>query len=149
MQPTEQNRNLKCANILVTPRGLAEIDGKKVVLFVPSAEVDHIILRFGRADHRPAISMFLGIIFALMGIYGLAEFILAPRGFRYEMGMVFFGFVGGVLIFDAIKKRYFLEVHKSKGDCRLIFSKDAQLTDIQDFCKKIRTIHQYKITENM
>jgi hypothetical protein len=93
--------------------------------------------------------MFLGIIFALMGIYGLAEFILAPRGFRYEMGMVFFGFVGGVLIFDAIKKRYFLEVHKSKGDCRLIFSKDAQLTDIQDFCKKIRTIHQYKITENM
>src|SRR5882757_2866255 len=103
MKPTEETPVLKYDNILVSSRGLAETDAKKVILFVPSVEVDHIFLKFGRADHRPIISLSLGVILALVGIYGLVEFVLAPRGFRYEMGMLFFGFVGGLLIFDALK----------------------------------------------
>src|SRR5258706_12900021 len=125
MQANVENPTLKYDNLVVSSRGLAGTDGKKIVLFVPPAEVDHIILKFGRADHRPIASLSIGIVFSLIGFYGLIELFLAPRGLRYEMGMVFFGVVGGSIIFDSLKKRYFLEVHKSNDVCRLIFSKKA------------------------
>jgi hypothetical protein len=94
-------------------------------------------------------SLSIGIVFSLIGFYGLIELFLAPRGLRYEMGMVFFGVVGGSIIFDSLKKRYFLEVHKSNDVCRLVFSKKAQLNDIQNFCNKVRTTYQFKIEENI
>ena len=140
---------LKCKNIVVSPRGLAEADGKKVILFVPASEVDHIVLKHGRAEHRPIVSLVIGIVFGLIGVWGLGELILAPRGLRYELGMIFFGFIGGSIIFDALKERHFLEVHKTKGDCRLVFSKATPLKDIQDFCEKVRATYKYKITEEI
>ena len=102
MQAEQSLPVLKCKNIVISPRGLAEADGKKVVLFVPAIEIDHIILKHGKAEHRPIVSLTIGVIFALIGVYGLVELILAPRGLRYELGMMFFGFVGGSIIFDAL-----------------------------------------------
>jgi hypothetical protein len=149
MQTQETTSVLKCKNILISLRGLAEVDGKKVVLFVPAAEIDHVILKYGKAEHRPILALLMGVIFALVGVCGLVELILAPRGLRYELGMMFFGFIGGSIIYDALKKRHFLEVHKIKGNCRLVFSKTAPLKDIQDFCEKARVTYKYKITEDI
>jgi hypothetical protein len=140
---------LKCKNIIVSPRGLAEADGKKVILFVAVADIDHIILKHGRVEHRPIVSLVIGAVFALVGVWGLVELILAPSGLRYELGMIFFGLIGGSIIFDALKERHFLEVHKNKGDCRLVFSKATPLNDIQDFCEKVRATYKYKITEEI
>jgi hypothetical protein len=115
MQHAEENQNLRCDNILVTPRGIAETCGKKVMIFVPAAEVERITLKYGRSDHRPVFSLSVGLIFALIGVWGLIEFIIATRGYRYELGMVAFGIIGGSLISDTLKQRYFLEVQSSKG----------------------------------
>ena len=84
----------------------------------------------------------------LVGIYGLTYLILAPAGFRYETGMMILGVIGGTIIFDALKKRYFLEVYKIKGMCRLVFSKNAKLRDIQDFFVKIKAIYKHDIMED-
>jgi hypothetical protein len=149
MQAEQSLPVLKCKNIIASPRGLAEADGKKVILFVPGAEIDHVILKYGRAEHRPIVSLTIGVIFALVGIFGLVELILAPRGLRYELGMMFFGFIGGSIIFDALKERHFLEVHKIKGNCRLVFSKATPLNDIQGFCEKVRATYKYKITKEI
>src|SRR5271170_778684 len=109
MQPTDAAPILKCHNIVVSPRGLAEGDGKRAVLFVPAAEVDRIVLKFGNAEHRPMVSLLIGGALALLGLAGLVELIIAPRGWRYELGTIFFGLIGGSLVFDATKRRYFLE----------------------------------------
>ncbi len=135
-------------NILVSSRGITEVHGKKLVLFVPAAEIDHIILKFGRSEHRPIVSLSIGIVLMLIEIYGLVYLILAPAGFRYEVGMILFGVMGGSVVFDALKKRYFLEIYKTKGMCRLVFSKNARLMDIQDFFGKIRAAYQHQITED-
>ena len=148
MQTTEDTQILRYDNILVSKRGITEVHDKKVVLFVPSAEIDHVILKFGRSEHRPIVSLSIGIIMTLVGIYGLTYLILAPAGFRYETGMIVLGAISGTIIFDALKKRYFLEVYKIKGMCRLVFSKNAKLNDIQDFFVKIRAIYQHQITED-
>jgi len=147
MQTADAAPILKCQNIVVTPRGLAEGDGRKAILFVPAAEVNRIVLKYGNPEHRPIVSLLIGGVLGLLGLAGLVELLLSPRGYRYESGMIFFGLVGGSLIFDATKKRYFLEVHKTKGDCRLIFSRRASRTEVQNFCEKVRSAYKYDISE--
>jgi hypothetical protein len=138
---------LKCANIVASPKGLAEADGKKVVLFVPKAEVNRIVLKYGKAEHRPLVALSIGLVLTLLGLSGVAELFMSTGGLRYKLGMIFFGLVGGSLIYDATKQRYFLEVHKTKGDCRLVFSRQASLKDVQDFCEKVRNEYKYDISE--
>jgi hypothetical protein len=125
---------LKYDNILVSSRGMTETEAKKVLIFVPAAEIRRITLKYGRADHRPILTMSIGIGITLFGIFGLIELIEAPRGFRYELGMVAFGLVGGSMVFDSLKHRFFFDVQKKKGMCRLVVSKNVQKKDIQDFC---------------
>jgi hypothetical protein len=140
---------MKYANVSVSSQGIAETYGKRIVLFVPFPEVDRITLRFGRPDHRPIVSIFVGSVFALLGIYGAIYLFLAPSGFRYELGMIAMGVIGVSLIFDALKERYFFEIHKKKGDCRFIFSRHARLTEIHDFCTSIRTHYGYDIEQQL
>ena len=147
MKSLEAKETLKCDNIVVSPRGIAEISGKKIVVFVPATEIERITVKHGRSDHRPVLSLSIGIIFILVGSYGLVELILATRGYRYELGMVAFGIIGGSLIYDALKERYFLEVNGSKDTHRLVFSKQVQKSDIHDFCIKIRTSYNYDVTD--
>jgi hypothetical protein len=146
-QTKEEKPVLKCDNILVSPRGIAETHGNKAVIFVPATEIEGITLKYGRAEHRPILSLSIGVVFALVGVFGLVEFFLAPRGYRYELGMVAFGIIGATLIFDALKERHFLEVNKKKGMCRLVFSKKAQKKDVDDFCSQVRSIYKYQIEE--
>ena len=82
MQETEENLTLRYDNIIVSQRGITEADGRKVVLFVAAAEIEKLVLKFGRADHRPIVSFLIGTLLTLVGFYGLANLILAPKGFR-------------------------------------------------------------------
>ena len=149
MQTTDATPILKCRNVVVSQRGLAEGDGRKAIVFVPSGEVKRIVLKYGNPEHRPIVSLVIGGFLGLLGLAGIVELFLAPRGLRYELGMIFFGLIGGSLIFDATKKRYFLEVHKTKGDCRLIFSGQASRQEVQDFCEKVRNAYKYDISESL
>lgn len=144
---TDSKPILKCDNILVSSRGMTETDAKKVMIFVPAVEIHRITLKYGRSDHRPILTMSIGIGLALFGVFGLIELIRAPRGIRYELGMVAFGLVGGSMIFDSLKHRFFFDVQKKKGMCRLVLSKNAQKKDIQDFCEKLKSVYNYEITD--
>lgn len=148
MPPTPEAKPvLKCDNIVVSSRGMAENHGKKLIIFVPAAEIERVTLKFGRSDHRPALSLAIGGGLALAGVFGLVQFFLAPRGYRYELGLLAFGIVGGSMIFDTMKEGYFLEVDKKKGMCRLVFSKNAQKKDIDDFCKQVDAVYNYQIQD--
>jgi hypothetical protein len=146
MHTPEERQNLKCDNILVTPRGIAETSGNKVMIFVPAANIIRITLRYGRSDHRPIFSISVGAVLALVGVYGLVEFFLATRGYRYELAMMAFGIIGASLIYDALKQSYFFEVQCPKDSRRLVFSKHAEKNDIETFCQNVRKNYGYDIT---
>jgi hypothetical protein len=146
MESNEEKPVLKYDNIVVSPRGLAEAHGKKVVIFVPAPEIERVTLKFGRAEHNPIVSIGIGIILAAVGIFGL-YLLSSGKGNRYDLGMVAMGIIGGSLIFDALKRRYFLEVEKKKGMCRLVFSKRAKQSDIEELCNKMRTVYKYEIKD--
>jgi len=134
---------LRCNNIVASRQGIAETYRKKLVIFVPAGEINSIVLKFGKSAHNPILSMGIGIILAAIGIWGLFLFFWAMQGYRYELGMVAFGFVGGSMIFDAFKRTYFLEVNRKKGMCRLVFTKNATREDIDKFCREVRTAFDY------
>ena len=93
------------------------------------------------------VSMVLGGSLALVGIAGIILFFVTPAAFRYELAMVFFGVIGGSIFFDTLKKRYFFEVEGSKGMNRLVFTKKAQKSDIDNFCNHVRTTYKYQIND--
>ena len=122
MQTPESKEILKYDKYLwFLPQGIAEAAGKKAVIFVPAAEIEHITLHYGKSDHRPMVSIALGVVFIVVSVFGLVEFVIAPRGYRYELAMVALGLIGGSFINDALKQRFFLEVHGKNGARRLIF----------------------------
>jgi hypothetical protein len=131
----------------VSPRGITETHGKKAVIFVPAAEIERITLKFGRPEHRPIVSLTIGTVFALVGILGIIEFFRSMRGYRYEIGMMAFGAIGGTIIFDALKERYFFEVQTKNDMRRLVLSKNAQKKEIDDFCNQVSAIYKYQISE--
>ena len=149
MQPPENKETVKCDNIVVSPRGIAESSGKKVVIFVPWADIERITLNYGKSDQRPIVSISLGVVFAIVGVVGLIEFALAPGGYRYELAMIAFGLIGASFINDALKQRYFLEVNSKKGARRLILTKHAEQIAVQEFCNKVRTIYKYEIADQV
>jgi hypothetical protein len=83
----------------------------------------------------------------LVGIAGIILFFVTPAGFRYELGMIFFGAIGGSIIFDTLKERYFFEVEGSKGMNRLVFTKKVQKSDLDKFCSDVRTAYKYQISD--
>jgi hypothetical protein len=147
MQPTNEKQILRCDNILVSPRGIAETSGRKVVVFVPTEDIERITLKYGRSDHRPLLTLTIGVAFAIVGIIGLVEFIIATRGYRYELGMVAFGLIGGSLIFDTLKQRFFLEVQSKNDTRRLVLSKHANKNGLQEFCVNVRNTYKYDIID--
>ncbi len=149
MPPEDSNPVLKCANLVASARGLAEADGKKLVLFVPAGEINRIVLKHGQAEHRPLVSLAIGIALALLGAAGVIELCMSTGGWRYKSGMIFFGMIGGSLIYDATKQRYYLEVEKIKGNCRLVFSRQASLAEVRQFCEQVRGAYKYDISESL
>ena len=149
MPSTGEQTTLRYDTIAATPRGIAETHRNKIVIFVPAGEINRITLKFGRSDHRPALSMSIGILLALVGVWGLIGCFNPAKENRYYLGLVALGIFGGSIIFDTLKKRYFLEVDK-KGDlCRLVFSKKAKKSEIDEFCNKVRTKYKYEITDDV
>jgi hypothetical protein len=149
MPSTDKPTTLKYDTIAVTPRGMAETHGKKIVIFVPTAEINRIALKFGRAEHRPVVSLTIGILLALVGIWGIIACLNPAKENRYYLGLVALGIFGGSIIFDTLKKRYFLEVDKKNDTCRLVFSKKAKKNEIDDFCNKVRTTYKHEITDTV
>ncbi len=128
---------------------MTEVHGKRIAVFVPAAELQQVSLQFGRSEHRPLVSISIGIVFALVGLCGLIYLILAPAGYRFESGMIAMGLIGGSLIHDATKQRFFLEVSAKKAVSRLVFSKHAQLKDIQALCHQAKAAFGYEINESL
>jgi hypothetical protein len=149
MPSTEEKPVLKYDNIVVSSRGMAEVHGKKVVIFVPAAEINRITLKFGRAEHNPVVSICIGAVLALVGIFGLIVFFTGKKGNRYDLGLIALGIIGGSLIFDALKQRYFLEIDKKNDMRRLVLSKKAKKEDIDELCNKIRTIYKFEIADDV
>jgi len=138
---------LKCDNIRVSPRGISEVQANREVVFVPVSEIDRLILRFGRSDHRPVVTLAIGLVLSVAGIFGLYQFTVAPAGLRYELGLTAMGVIGASLIFDTLKQRFFFEVHKKRGVRRLVLTKEARKEELQDFCNQVRSVYKYEITD--
>lgn len=149
MDASENTLSLKYDRLGASARGLAEIHRNKIVLFARASQIEEILLKFGHSSHRPVLTAIVGLIFVPIGLYGLIECLFSPAGFRYEIGLIALGIIGGSLIYDTLKNRFYLEVHHRKTVSRLICSRHATREGIIDFVAKIEKAYQYKITNTL
>ena len=147
MKPPEDKPTLTCENIVVAPRGIMEVQSKKIINLVPTSEIDRLTLKFGRSSLHPVLAIITGGTLSLVGVFGVAALIMAPREYSVELALVLLGMIGGFMLAEALKTRFFLDVEQKKGFCRLVFSKHAELKDIREFCEQVKTVYRYKIAD--
>jgi len=57
---------LKYGNIVVSAQGRAEMEGSRIVILVPTAEVNRVVLKYGRPEHCPLFSISVGVLLGLV-----------------------------------------------------------------------------------
>lgn len=150
METPESLPSLRYDNLVASPRGLGEAHRNKIVLFVRATEIEQILLRFGHSSHRPVLSTIVGLIFLPIGLYGLYECLFTLGGLRYEIALIGLGIIGGSLVHDTLKRRFYLEVHHRKSHtARLICSRKATVTEVRGYCTKVSEAFHYQITDKI
>ena len=130
---TEQ---LTYLNITFSNQGVAEFSGKRRVVFIPRDEIRRIESKMGSRAERPLLQGIAGVILCGVGLVGLRLFINAGVAFlRWEAGFVFFGGLGGWLLWEVLEKRHYLLVESSEGNRKLVFHGQVKQAELDEFLR--------------
>lgn len=131
--------------MIASLRGITETDRGRQVLHVAKPGITAITLRHGCSSHRPLLELILGLAFLLTGLWGLPALIRNPGAFRIDLMFVFLGLIGAMMLFDVMKRRFFLEIVSGNTTTKIPFSKDADITQIREFCSNLEHKWQYNV----
>ena len=121
-------------NVAISEEGLAELRKGRRVVFVPKERVQGIEVRFGSPAERPLIQGILGSVLTAFGLAGV--FFLAEGGiamYRWEAGSLFFTVIGLWLLWETMRRRYYLRVISSNDERKLVFSGKVQKSELSTF----------------
>ena len=154
------NLVLRLSSVEISDSQIAEIDGNRLMEALPREQIVSMSLQRGIKSERPIIEIVIGTIFILIGGYiflpMLSDLLNAisfgPVESRYgarkfvAMGLVFIP-LGIYLIFDALRKRYFLLIATRTGKKRkIVFNTDISYSELRSFIDQARTKYGYHIS---
>ncbi len=130
------------ASVRLGADGAAEMDGNRRLVHIPRAEILGLELVHGSAAERPLLSLILGVILLAVALLGPTMLLLALLG----RGTVEVKFVTSIafivpsawLLDLVLRRRWFLNVHMSKGSRKLIFGKTSDPVAMQQFVASAR-----------
>lgn len=127
--------------------GVAEMDGKQRLIFVPRADIETIELKRGSAAERPLVTAVLGLV--LIGI-ALAAIIAIPVALTHQevfptkaLAAVVFVVPGWWLLDLAFRPRFFLLIRMHRGTRKLVFHKTKEPRAIEAFVSEGKARHGY------
>ena len=130
---------------------LAEVDQGRPVLRVRRERIQHIQLRWGSRAARPLVQVLLGTVFLATGcvIQGLMLWEWLRNGgvihVEVVVGLAILALMGGWLLFDALKKGYFLEVSTDSRKEKLRFDRRLSLQKIESLLAEARQRFGYTV----
>jgi hypothetical protein len=74
---------IECENILVSERGVFEVQSGKQVDGVLRPDIEHIRVAYASAANRPILEGIIGAVLFALGIKGLLLCYESMKGFRY------------------------------------------------------------------
>jgi hypothetical protein len=160
------NLSVRLSSVEITAASVTEIDGKQVIVSLPRDQIVSLTMQKGIKSERPIVDIVIGAVLILMGVYiflpmlsGLCSpSFLEPQNnlnSRYTpMHFVVMGLVpipiGIYLIFNALQKRYFLQIYTTKGMKRkIVFNDDISYSEIRSFIEQAQSKYGYHIVTTM
>jgi hypothetical protein len=127
---------LTYADILISQRGITELDKGKVSIFVPRDDVQGIRLIYGSPANRPVLEASVGALLTACGLMGIYFLAMNPGNFRYDILIIAIGVIGVAMLRDVLGKTHVLEITTKSDVLKLAFAKTAELESARAFCVK-------------
>ena len=126
--------HIQCENILMSERGVFEVQAGKQVDGVLRADIDLLRVAYATGANRPFLEGIMGAVLFAAGLKGLWLCFQSIKGFRYYAVLLALGIIGAAMLWDVLQRRYVLYVRARSGRVhKLSFSVRAYPADIEDF----------------
>jgi hypothetical protein len=130
---------IECKNILVSDRGVFEVQGRKQVDGVLRPDIEEIRVAYTTGANRPLAEGIFGAVLLVLGVKGVLLCLESMKGFRYYVILLVLGVIGAAMLWDVLKRRYVLYVRARGGRThKLSFSVSAYPADIEVFFQRVK-----------
>jgi hypothetical protein len=130
---------IECENILVSERGVFEVQAGKQIDGVTRRDIEAIRVGYASAANRPILEGIIGAALSVLGIKGILLCYVSLKGLLHYVILIVLGVIGASMLWDVLKRRYVLYVRARTGRThKLSFSVGAYPADIEIFFKKVR-----------
>ena len=149
---------LKCPGIAISEAGISELDGDRIILTIPRAQIKGIKLSYDTRAKNPFCQFFLGFIMSVLGLIGLVVIFLAStkRGFLRQqseyleiplipVALWIMTGAGLWLLAGVLRAHYHLSVETEKETYKLFFKKTKDSREIRQFVRKAQIDFGYEI----
>ena len=130
---------LEHENILISERGVFEVQSGKQIAGVERPHIAQIRVAYSSAAQRPILEGVVGLVLVALGFWGVWLCLQSLKGFRYYAVLLVMGVLGAAMLWDVLRRRYVLLVTARDGRRhKLSFSVLAYPADIELFLQKVR-----------
>jgi hypothetical protein len=145
----DHDQSLEYASVKAWEAGIAEMDHKRPIVFAPRAEIHSLELAYASGAERPLVTILLGVAVLAVSVSPLL-FLLGVLYFGGHMhlkllSILAFAPLGLWLLRFAMKKRYILIVHTSKGKRKAVFQGPVDLNHARGFMSEISSRYGYTV----
>lgn len=149
MKLPDHDQNLEYASVRVWEAGVAEMEHKRPVVFVPRAEIHSLELAYASGAERPFITILLGVAVLAVSIspllFLLGVFYFGGHMYLKLLYILAFAPLGLWMLRFAMKKRYILIVHTSKGTRKAVFQGPVDINHARGFMAEISSRYRYVV----
>ncbi len=129
--------------------GVADVEGGRVGLYVPRAQIDRLTVRYGARSLHPILQLVMGLLLVGLGLLPAIHLVMwAVKGgtiHLLEVAMIVMLIIGVWLIIDAPRRGYLIDVAGSGGRKRLLFASGASKTGVEAFAGRARERFGYDV----
>ena len=141
---------LQHENILVSERGVFEVQSGKQIDGVERAEVAQIRVAYASGAQRPVLEAVVAVPLLVAGFWGVRICFRSLVAFRLYVWLLVMGILGAAMLWDVLKRRYVLFVTARDGRLhKLSFSVAAYPADIELFLQNVRQTFELEIQSDV
>lgn len=134
-------------SVRVGADGIAEMDGRLPIVFVPRSNIVAVEVRHGSGAQRPLITLAVGALLIALSFMPLLMIANASRRaepFPTKVIAAVAFVVPGLWLLDlAVRRRWFLHVETRRGVKKILFSKAVNQVSVESFVSSARARFGY------
>lgn len=128
---------------------ISNIQDGRAFLQTKRPDIALVYIKHGFLAHRPILQSIFGVTLILPGIYALYYSILSLINgafSRYQICFAFLFFLGLWIVYDALKRGYYLEIQLKTGYTKMTFHKKKSKSELNQLIKEVKNKIGYEIS---